>query len=120
VLGRQIAGGHCSAAAEGRRSMTKRLANVELQLHAEKACDGAASQDAFGCIESSLSDIFQAAVKPPSSHQAAGTVVHPRAVLFAGPVVLILLYTVIRRSTGLFNKLTEWHHRVPIASKAAA
>jgi hypothetical protein len=70
--------------------MTKRLANVELPLHVEEACDDATSRGAFGCIESSLSDIFQAALKPPSSRQAAGTVVHPRAVLFAGPVVLIL------------------------------
>ena len=99
--------------------MTKRLANVELQLHVEKACDDATSRDAFGSIESSLSDIFQAAVKPPSSHQAAGTVVHPRAVL-CWARVLILLRTVIWRSTGLVYKLAGRHHRVPITSRAAA
>jgi hypothetical protein len=67
--------------------MAKRLANVELQLHIEKACDDATSRDAFGSIESSLSDIFQAAVKPPSSRQAAGTVVHPRAILCWTPCI---------------------------------
>jgi hypothetical protein len=60
--------------------MTKRLVNVGLQLHVEKSCDDVTSQDAFGSIESS-SDVFQAAVEPPSSRQTARTVVHPRAVL---------------------------------------
>ena len=68
MLGRQTAGGHCSAAAEGQCSMTKRLVNVGLQLHVERSCDDATSQDAFGSIES-LSDIFQAAVEPDSGNR---------------------------------------------------
>jgi hypothetical protein len=98
--------------------MTKRLVNVGLQLHVERSCDDATSQDAFGSIES-LSDVFQAAVEPLSSRQTAGTVVHSRAVL-CWTRVLILLRTVIWRSTGLVNKLAGRHHRVPIASRAAA
>jgi hypothetical protein len=86
VSDRQIVGGHCSAAAEGQRSIMERLANVDLQLHVAKAGDedgedGAITRDAFGSIESPLTDIFQAAVEPPSSCQAAGTVVHPQTVL---------------------------------------
>jgi hypothetical protein len=99
--------------------MTKRLVNVGLQLHVERSCDDVTSQDAFGSIESSLSDVFHAAVEPPSSRQTAGTVVHPRAVL-CWTRVLILLRTVIWRSTGLVDKLAGRHHRVPMASRAVA
>jgi|HubBroStandDraft_6_1064221.scaffolds.fasta_scaffold5307581_1 hypothetical protein len=52
--------------------MTKRLVNVGLQLHVERSCDDVTSQDAFGSIESSLSDVFQAAVKLPSSPPDSG------------------------------------------------
>src|SRR5947209_5485051 len=103
--------------------MTKRLVNVGLQLHVEGPCDDATSQDAFGSIESSWSDVFQAAVKPPSSRRRAARQREPwyiRGALLCWTRVLILLRTVIWRSTGLVKKLAGQHHRVPMASRAAA
>jgi len=63
---------------------------------------------------------FQAAVKaavePPDSGNRGTSEGGPST----APRVLILLRTVIWRSTGLDNKLAGQHHRVPIASRAAA